>query len=220
LTAFTNLGAVTTIILISLSLSADNALVIGMAVHGVADRHRKWTLAVSIGGAIVFRVVFAGLFAILLFKSTLPGVRLVGGLVLLWVAFNLLDGSVTEPTDPAVGSVQLRSAIGMVLLADASMSLDNMLAVASASGGDLRAIAIGLLVSIPLLFMSASTIARALDRFPRLLWLGAGIIAWVAGQLISAEPLLQIVIPFEHHGIFIGGFLIVLVIGCAVIRER
>lgn len=185
-------GAFGSIILIDLVLSGDNAIVIGMAARGLPDRQRRWAIVGGVFGAVALRVFFAVLFAVLLFETGLPGVRLVGGVLLVWIAWRL----VVEPPEPEEDGKEasdLLEAIGIIIVADAVMSLDNMLAVAGASRGELWLIGFGLALSIPLLFIGAAVISRGLNRYPWLVWVGGAVIAWVAGELIVKEPLLSAV---------------------------
>ena len=220
-------SAFVSIVLISLTMSGDNALVIGMAAHGLPDRQRRWAVALAIFGAIAFRVVFAGIFAIILFQTELVAVRLVGGVLLVWIAWKLVvDPPHQESGGDGADAGGLMEAIALILVADASMSLDNMLAVAAASDGKVWLIGFGLLISIPLLFLGATAISRVLDSYPWLIWIGGGIIAFVAGELIAEEPLLRRWFTFPHHVAGVGvprlaGLLVlVFVVGVAYAKKR
>lgn len=220
-------SAFVSIVLISLTMSGDNALVIGMAAHGLSGRQRRWAISLAIFGAIAFRVVFAGLFAILLFRTELLGVRLVGGLLLIWIAWMLIvNPPHQEDDEDEKDAGGLLEAVAIILVADASMSLDNMLAVAAASNGHVWLIGFGLLISIPLLFLGATAISRVLDRFPNLVWIGGGIVAYVSGELIAEEPLLGrwFDLPHQIGGIgvpLIGGLLVLLlVVAAAYLQKR
>lgn len=190
-------GAFGSIILIDLVLSADNAVVIGMAARGLPERQRRWAIIGGGLGAVGLRIFFAALFAVVLFETGLPGVRLVGGLLLVWIAWKL----VMEPPEPEEDGEKeatgLLEAIGIIIAADAVMSMDNMLAVAGASEGELWLIGFGLALSIPLLFIGAALISRVLNDYPWLIWVGGAVIAWVAGELIVKEPMLSSV----FHGV-------------------
>ncbi|MFB6097224.1 MAG: YjbE family putative metal transport protein [Haloferacaceae archaeon] len=187
------------IVLVSLSMSGDNALVIGMAVHTLPDDKRRLATALAIFGAIAFRVVFAGLFAFLLYRTELIAVRLVGGLLLVYIAYSLLTEDFDTDEDGHGDTNTLLEALAIILIADASMSLDNMLAVAAASEGEIWLIGFGLLITIPLLFVGATAISTALDKVPQLLWFGGAIIAYVSGELITEEPLLVHAFHYPHQ---------------------
>jgi YjbE family integral membrane protein len=214
------------IVLISLTMSGDNALVIGMAAHGLPDQQRRWAVGLAIFGAIAFRVVFAGIFAILLYETEVIAVRLVGGVVLVWIAWKLIvdpphkEGDENNPDDSG-----LVEAVVLILVADASMSLDNMLAVAAASNGRVLLIGFGLMISIPLLFLGATAISRVLESYPQLVWVGGGIIAYVSGELILEEPLLVrwFDIPHQAAGIAVstlGGLAVLLLVMVAAYLQK
>jgi len=192
------ISAFLSIVLVSISMSGDNALVIGMAVHKLPEGQRRLATGLAIFGAIAFRVVFAGIFAILLFERELVAVRLVGGLLLIYIAWSLITNPLEDDDEHGRETNTLLGALTVIFVADASMSLDNMLAVAAASNGRLWLIGFGLLITIPLLFVGASAISRVLDRYPQLIWIGGAIIAYVAGELITEEPLLERTFHYPH----------------------
>ncbi|MFB6121599.1 MAG: YjbE family putative metal transport protein [Halobacteriaceae archaeon] len=223
----TTLSAFVSIVLISLTMSGDNALVIGMVAHRLPDEQRRLAVILAIVGAIAFRVVFAGVFAVLLYETELVGVRLVGGLLLVYIAWKLItEPPHAEDDEPERDANSLVEAIAIILLADASMSLDNMLAVAAASNGLVWLIGLGLLISIPLLFLGATAISRVLDRAPQLVWLGGGIVAFVSGELITEEPLVQHLFDVPHHLAGLpttevgGAVVLALVVAVAYVRGR
>jgi YjbE family integral membrane protein len=173
------------IVLVDLVLSGDNALVIGMAARTLPAEQRKKAILWGTVAAIALRVAFTLAAAALLYNF--PGIRLVGGMVLLWVAVQLLvDASDQESVR---GGRSLAEAIRIVLVADAVMSLDNILAVAGASHGHLGLLVIGLLLSMPLLMGGATLVAAVLDRQPWITWLGSAAIGWIAGEMIVGDPL-------------------------------
>lgn len=215
-------GAFASIVLIDLVLSADNAVVIGMAARGLPEKQRRWAIIGGVFGAVALRIFFAVLFAFLLFKTELPGVRLVGGLLLAWISWRL----VVEPPEPeeeeGKEANRLIEAIGIIIAADAVMSLDNMLAVAGASQGELWLIGFGLALSIPLLFVGAAIVSTVLNKYPWLIWVGGAVIAWVAGDLIVEEPLLASVFePVGHTGQTIIAVLFALaILGASYVYKR
>jgi len=184
---WSTLSAIASIVLIDLVLSGDNALVIGMAARELPHRQRRWAIVWGTVGAIVLRVTFTLLAATLLFN--VAGLRLAGGLLLLWIAVKLL----VKP--PSEGEVEaghsLLEAIRIIVLADLVMSLDNILAVAGASRGHLGLLIFGLVLSIPLLMGGAALVAHLMRRFSWLVWLGGVVIAWVAGEMIAGDPVLH-----------------------------
>lgn len=171
------------IIWIDVLLSGDNAIVIAMACAGLPRRQRVMAMCFGTVAAIALRIAFTGSASYLM---TLPWLRLVGGAALFYVAVKLLipddDDNNTEPSN------KLLMAIGTIVIADLSMSIDNIVAVAAAANGDLILIAAGLLISIPIVVGGASIISEFIGRFPILVWGGAALLGWIAGGLIASDP--------------------------------
>jgi YjbE family integral membrane protein len=173
------------IVLINLVLSGDNAVVIGMAAHPLPPRQRRMAIAIGGGGAIVLRIVLTGLAAFLL---ELPAVRAIGGALLLWIAFQLLQ----QDDDPGAGTrvpTTLRGAVATVLVADLIMSLDNVLGVAAASNGDFVLLMFGLVVSMAIVALGGGLIAGLIDQLWWLSYLGAAVIAWTGGEMMQDDDL-------------------------------
>jgi YjbE family integral membrane protein len=175
--------AVGKIIWINVLLSGDNALVIAMACRGLAPRQRVWGMTIGAGIAVILLIAFTGIVAKLM---VLPYLKLVGGLALLVIAAKLLvpEG---EGDDVTAGT-SLWHAIRIVVIADIVMSLDNVIAVAAAANGELPLLILGLAVSIPMIIAGAALIMLVLDRFPVLIWLGATLLGWIAGDVIATDP--------------------------------
>jgi YjbE family integral membrane protein len=178
--------AVGKIIWINVLLSGDNALVIAMACRGLHGRHRLWGMIIGAGIAVVLLIVFTGIVATLM---ALPYLKLVGGLALLVIAAKLLVPE-DEGDDIAAGTT-LWQAIRIVVIADIIMSLDNVIAVAAAANGQLSLLILGLAISIPMIVAGAALIMVVLDRFPFLVWLGAMLLGWIAGEVIESDPAVQ-----------------------------
>jgi YjbE family integral membrane protein len=175
--------AVGKIIWINVLLSGDNALVIAMACRGLAPRLRLWGMVIGAGIAVILLIAFTGIVATLM---VLPYLKLVGGLALIVIAIKLLvpeaeEGNVTAGTS-------LWHAIRIVVIADIIMSLDNVIAVAAAANGELPLLILGLAISIPIIIGGAALIMMVLDRFPILIWLGATLLGWIAGDVIATDP--------------------------------
>jgi YjbE family integral membrane protein len=175
--------AVGKIIWINFLLSGDNALVIAMACRGLAPRQRLWGMVIGAGIAVVLLIVFTGIVARLM---VLPYLKLVGGMALLVIAAKLLVPE-DEGDDVAAGT-DLWHAIRLVVIADIVMSLDNVIAVAAAANGRLPLLILGLAISIPIIIAGAALIMMVLDRFPLLVWLGAVLLGWIAGDVIESDP--------------------------------
>jgi YjbE family integral membrane protein len=176
-------GAALEIVLVDLLLSGDNAVIIALACRGLPRRQRKWGLVIGAGLSVTLLVVFAGVLSRLM---GVPYFRLVGGLVLVFIAARLL---VTEqPKENEIeASAHLWRAVGTVFLADLVMSFDNILAVVQVARGDLLLLAVGLAVSIPVVIAGAALVTQLLDRVPLLIWAGSALLGWVAGQTIISD---------------------------------
>jgi YjbE family integral membrane protein len=175
--------AVGKIIWINVLLSGDNALVIAMACRGLAPRQRLWGMVIGAGIAVVLLIAFTGIVAKLM---VLPYLKLVGGLALLVIAAKLLVPE--DEGDDVTAGTSLWHAIRIVVIADIVMSLDNVIAVAAAANGQLPLLILGLAVSIPMIIAGAALIMMVLDRFPILVWLGATLLGWIAGDVIETDP--------------------------------
>ena len=178
--------AVGKIIWINVLLSGDNALVIAMACRGLAPRQRLWGMTIGAGIAVVLLIAFTGIVATLM---VLPYLKLVGGLALLLIAAKLLVPD--EEGDDVTAGTSLWHAIRIVVIADIIMSLDNVIAVAAAANGELALLVLGLAISIPMIIAGAALIMLVLDRFPILIWLGATLLGWIAGDVIATDPAVQ-----------------------------
>jgi YjbE family integral membrane protein len=187
--------AVGKIIWINVLLSGDNALVIAMACRGLAPRQRLWGMTIGAGIAVVLLIAFTGIVATLM---VLPYLKLVGGLALLLIAAKLLVPD--EEGDDVTAGTSLWHAIRIVVIADIIMSLDNVIAVAAAANGELALLVLGLAISIPMIIAGAALIMLVLDRFPILIWLGATLLGWIAGDVMETDPAVQPVLNRVLHG--------------------
>jgi YjbE family integral membrane protein len=171
------------IMVLDLTLSGDNALVIALAVRNLppdkAWRGRLWGTV----GAVGLRILFTGIVTLLL---AVPFLRVVGGLALLWIAFRLLVQEEASETGTRRGAT-LGQAIWIIVVADIVMSLDNVLAVAAAAQGDLVLIVLGVGLSIPLVVWGSGLLARLMARLPWLVDLGSAILGWVAGEMLLKD---------------------------------
>ena len=176
-------ASVLQVLLIDLLLSGDNAVVIAMACRGLPSRQRLWGIGIGVILAVLLRIVFTAAAAQLL---QLQYLKLVGGLALLYIAARLLvpNDSSDQQVKPAT---HLWGAIRIVLVADTVMSVDNVLPIAAIARGNLALLVIGLAGTIPLIIIGAAVVIAVLDRFPILVWAGAGLLGWIAGQLIATD---------------------------------
>jgi YjbE family integral membrane protein len=183
--------AVGKIIWINILLSGDNALVIALACRGLQPRQRLWGMVIGAGIAVILLIAFTAVVATLM---ALPYLKLVGGLALMVIAAKLLVPE-DEGGDVAAGT-SLWHAVRIVVIADIIMSLDNVIAVAAAAHGQLPLLILGLAISIPIIIAGAALIMALLDRLPILVWLGAALLGWIAGEAMSTDPAVQ---PLLQH---------------------
>lgn len=176
--------AIFKIIGINVLLSGDNAVVIALACRSLPAAQRSIGIALGALAAIVLRIGFT---LVVQYLLDIPYLKLVGGLMLLWIAVKLL---LSEEADE--GSVEsgksLWEAVRIVAVADVIMSLDNVLAIAAAAHGNHVLVVIGLLISIPLVVFGSTVIMKLLNRLPVLVWAGAALLGWIGGELIAEEP--------------------------------
>lgn len=189
--------SVAQIILIDIVLSGDNAVVIAMAAHKLPAYQRQRAILWGGGIAIFLRIVFTMVMAFLLM---VPGVRLIGGVVLMWIACKLLGEEEEHEITADDADRSAIAAIRMIFVADFVMSLDNMLAVAGASHGDWQRLLLGLLVSIGIIMTCSAFIARLMNRFKWIVYLGAAILAFTAGQMMLGDRELAGYIV-RHYGV-------------------
>jgi YjbE family integral membrane protein len=172
------------IVLIDLALAGDNALVIALAVRGLPGPQQFWGRIWGAGGAVTLRVCFIGLVMWLL---KIPLLQLAGGLALIWIAIKLVRPA-RETVDEVRAGASLREAVRIIIVADLVMSLDNVIAIAAAAGGDMVLVVFGLLLSIPLVVWGSGLLARLMNRFPWIIWLGGGVLGYVAAEMIFHDP--------------------------------
>jgi YjbE family integral membrane protein len=172
------------IIWINILLSGDNALVIALACRGLSPRHRLWGMVLGAGAAVLLRIIFTGIVASLM---GLPYLKLVGGLALIVIAAKLLVPE-NEDEDGVASASHLLQAVQIVVVADIVMSLDNVIAVAAAANGSVPLLILGLAISVPLIVAGAALIMALLTRLPVLVWAGAALLGWIAGEVIATDP--------------------------------
>ncbi|MFZ5646189.1 MAG: TerC family protein [Bacillota bacterium] len=204
------------IILIDLVMSGDNALIIAMATRNLDKQNRKKAFLLGALGAIALRILFTSLIAVTLIR--VPFLQFAGGVVLIWIAIKLLTESDEERRiEP---QKHLLKAVKTIILADLVMSMDNVLAVGGASHGSLVLLIAGLLFSMTLLMVGSQLLASAMSKFYFVTYVGAGIIAWVAGDMISGEKYLKPLLP-AHGSLYIAMFAVMTVFVTAeVIQYR
>ena len=189
-------SALLAIVLIDLVLAGDNAIVIALAARNLPSHLQKKAIVWGTVGAIAVRSVMT-VGVVWLLK--IPGLMLVGGLGLLWIAFRLLaDTSDDEHSGPV--ATTFWGAMKVIIVADALMGVDNVLGVAGAAHGSMALVVIGLLVSVPIVVFGSSVVLKLVERFPIIIKLGAGVLAYTAAKMIVGEPLLDPL--FDPEGIW------------------
>ncbi|PLT35138.1 TerC family protein [Bacillus sp. V5-8f] len=173
------------IIMIDLVLAGDNAILIGLAARKLPKEQQRKVIIWGSVGAIVIRIIASMLVVVLL---DIPGLHLVGGLLLVWIAYKLL---LDEEAHQVKAADSMWAAIRTVIIADALMGLDNVLAVAGAAHGNFLLVVIGLLVSIPIVMYGSTMILKLIERFPIIITIGAAILGWTAAKMMVSEPFLS-----------------------------
>ena len=171
------------IIVIDLTLAGDNALVIALAVRSLPKRQQLLGRIWGTLGAVGLRLAFI---TIATFLLRIPFLQLAGGLALFWIAFKLIHKESGGDENVREGG-SLREAIWIIVVADAIMSLDNVLAVAAAAHGDLRLVVFGIALSLPIVVWGSGLLATLMNRFVWVIWLGGGILGYVAGEMILKD---------------------------------
>jgi len=175
------------IIVINILLSGDNAVVIALACRNLPPHQRRWGVFWGAVGAIVLRIILT-FFAVSLLQ--LSYLKIVGGLLLVWIGIKLIAEEESEGGHDVQASDRMLSAIRTVIIADLVMSIDNVLGVAAAAKGSLLLLIFGLVVSVPLVIGGAQLIMRLIERFPILIVAGGGLLGFVAGELIVEDSAL------------------------------
>jgi YjbE family integral membrane protein len=177
--------ALAAIVVIDLVLAGDNAIVIGLAARNVPAHLQRRVILWGTAGAIGVRIALT---SVVVWLLRVPGFLLVGGIALIWIGWKLTQspgggGHANERT------ATVRGAIQTIIVADAVMGVDNVLAVGGAAHGSLLLVVIGLAISIPIVVWGSTLVVRWVDRFPAILWGGAAVLGWTAAKMIASEPL-------------------------------
>lgn len=176
------IAILTGIFMINIVLSGDNAVVIAMASRNLPARQQKSAILLGSAGAIIFRIILT---VVIVFLLKIPFLQAVGGLLLIYIAVKLLKDEESEEECKAAGS--LAEAIKIIIIADLIMSLDNTLAIAAVSKGNWLMLIIGLATSIPIIIFCSQIILYFMKRFPVIIYIGSGILAWTAGKMLVED---------------------------------
>jgi YjbE family integral membrane protein len=182
------------IIMINILLSGDNAVVIALASRSLPPQQQKQAILFGSIGAIVLRIVLT-FFAVALL--TLPFLKIVGALLLIWIGIKMLVQNEEETQLDAHSN--LIAAIKTIIVADFVMSLDNVIGVAAAAKGNTLLLVIGLAISIPLIIYGSTLVLKLMNRFGFIVVAGAGLLGWVAGEMLVTDPILHLWVPNEGH---------------------
>lgn len=180
-------SALFSIVMIDLVLAGDNAIVVGMACRNLPKSVQMKGIVLGTVGAVIIRIL-ATLAVVWLLN--IQGLRLIGGLLLIWIGYKLLAQD--DQHDKIAGKDSLMAAIITIIVADAAMGIDNVLAVAGASHGSYLMVVLGLMISVPIMVFGSTLLIKLMDRFPWIIDLGAAVIAYTASKMIIEEP-------FTHH---------------------
>ena len=179
---------------VDLILAGDNAVVIALAVRNLQGRNRRVAVILGALGAVVLRLIFAAIVSYLLL---IPFLQVAGGLLLFWIAWKLIKEDPGEETEVQAGESQWE-AIRIIILADVVMSLDNVIALVGVSEGDLLLLTTGIALTIPLVIFGAALLTSLLDRFPILVYVGAGLLVYIAVEMLFADVALhEYLEPYE-----------------------
>ena len=198
------------IMMVNIVLSGDNAVVIALAARNLPAKQQKLAVLWGCGGAIVLRIVLT-VVAVALLK--IPFLQFFGALLLIWIAVKLLIEE-DESEGHHQAHENIYGAVKTILIADLVMSLDNTLAIAGVARGDSTLLILGLVLSIPLIVFGSTLIMKMIERFPVVVYIGAGLIAYTAGEMIDSDAAVQPYLPHIFHGtVYLGALLVIGVIG-------
>ena len=214
ITSTQGLLAILQIIIIDILLAGDNAIVIGMAAKNLPENLRKRAIFWGTAGAIGLRLIMAILFIEAL--DNIPALRIVGGIMLLWIGYSLLKDGDNEHNIEAKDNIW--GAIATIIIADGVMGIDNVLGVVAAAEGHFGLVVAGMLVTVPIIVWGSTIFVKLIDKFPVILYVGGGILGWVSASMIQHDPLATPYIEAYSLPFHIG--CVVLVLVAAIFRNR
>jgi len=205
------LWALAAIVVIDLVLAGDNAIVIALAARNVPQHLQRRAILAGTAGAVIVR---SSMTLLVVWLLKIPGLLLIGGALLVFIAYRLLrpepDSAAHEAAD---GGQSFWSAMRTIVVADAIMGLDNVLGVAGAAHGSFLLVVLGLLISVPIVIWGSTLVLRLVERHPSIVYLGAGVLAWTAVKMMISEPLLKdtlggaVALPLLLYLAVVGGVL-------------
>ena len=189
----TFLIALLQIVAIDIVLGGDNAIIIALACRNLPKKQKRLGILWGTAGAITLRVILVFFASALM---TTPGLRLVGGALLLWIGIKLLTDQAGDELEGKIAQkVSLIGAIQTIIIADFVMSLDNALAIAAASKGSMFLVVFGLVLSVPIIIGGSTIILKMMERYPFIITLGAGLLGWLGGDLIANDKVNETILP-------------------------
>ena len=202
------------IIVIDILLAGDNAIVIGMAARNLPANLQKKAIFWGTAGAIILRLVMAFLFVEAL--NNIPALRLVGGILLLWIGYKLVVDDDSEHNIEAKDN--LRAAIMTIVIADGIMGIDNVIGVVGASSGNMTLVAVGMLITVPIIIYGSTLFVKVIERFPIILYVGGGILAWVGAAMSVEDKLISHTVAPYALLIKIGA--VIFVVGASLLAKK
>lgn len=206
-------SALLAIIVIDLVLAGDNAIVIALVARKLPKHLQRITIIGGTIGAVAVRIAMT---IAIVWLLNVPGLLLVGGVLLVWIAYKLLAPIQAEKkyADLPGTHVGLWAAIRTIIVADAVMGMDNVLGVAGAAHGDFMLVVLGLLISVPIMVAGSTLILKWVERYPIIIYIGAGVLAWTAAKMITSEPMLHEylvqngLLAWLLYGLIVGGVIL------------
>ena len=185
--------ALVQIVAIDIVLGGDNAIIIALACRNLPKKQKRLGILWGTAGAITLRVILVFFASALM---TTPGLRLIGGVLLLWIGIKLLTDQAGDDLEGKIAQKgSLLGAIQTIIIADFVMSLDNALAIAAASKGSMFLVVFGLVVSVPIIIGGSAIILKLMERYPFIITLGAGLLGWLGGDLIANDKINETILP-------------------------
>jgi YjbE family integral membrane protein len=217
-------GRLLLVLWVNLILSGDNAVVIAMAARRLEGRQRRLAIIWGAAGAVILRLIFAALISFLL---EIPFLQVAGGLLLLWIAWKLVadEHGEEEDEEKVQAGTSAWEAIRIIIMADAVMSLDNVIALVGAAriGGEVNFVllGIGLATTIPLVIFGAALLTTLLDRFPILVYAGAGLLVYISVEMFFADKAMHNFLePYVHYELLIAAVAVAIFIAIAWLWRR
>ena len=204
------LSALAAIVVIDLVLAGDNAIVIALAARSLPADLQKRAIIWGTVGAIVVR---SAMTMVVVWLLKIPGLMLIGGALLIWIAYRLLAPEDNGSEGHGPTATTFWGAMKTIVIADAVMGLDNVLAVAGAAHGSYVLVVLGLLISIPIVIWGSTLILKWVERFPVIIYLGAGVLAWTAAKMMVSEPLAKDALTAAANGAIVPLIYLVVIVG-------